>query len=717
MKIIDSLLSKFGYEKQANRVYQVPDNQKAFNLFGQPTEDNYENFLNKYADTNWVYACVFRMASKSAGLHFKLFKKVKMNGEDTLEQIQEHPLLDLLETPNPFMDGADLIESTFSYRELTGNAYWLLDSFVAGKPTEIFSLNPAKIIIKPSKTDFIDRYVYHVGQGKSIELDPAFILHFKYFNPNDIFYGLGPLSAGRLSSDSQKFGDQYNLNFFKNSAEPGGVFETDKSVNNGQIDRIRASWDSRLRGVAQSHRPIILEGGLKWKPTEISKRDMQFIESKKMTREDILGVFGVPPALVGVFEFANYANSREQRKIFWIDTMIPKMLKIESVINSFLVKPFDKNLVIKFDFDEVEILKENAETAANVDEILTRSGIVTINEVRKRRREEPVEWGDVWNAPLNLFPITDKPTQSTGNAGTSDDDKQAPTEEVLLDNISKGIEVLKNDVAADESEHEKERKINDKLWYRYKLTTESWERRLKPILRSEFTKQERTIIRNLRDHGLKELAVKYMSAKKENRKQKLDLILPNKREIDKAMKKAMDPVIEASLVDEAKQQIDLLDLGIIFDVKNPLVVEFLNDEMLKKIRDINATTLDALRKELRAAIEAGESIRQAEKRIEQVFDIARGYRTERIARTSIISASNKGAIESYRQSGVVDKKKWISSRDNLVRVEPFNHLIDGEAAIKIDETFSNGLQFPGDPSGEAGNVINCRCTLKGIVAK
>lgn len=84
-----------------------------------------------------------------------------------------------------------------------------------------------------------------------------------------------------------------------------------------------------------------------------------------------------------------------------------------------------------------------------------------------------------------------------------------------------------------------------------------------------------------------------------------------------------------------------------------------------------------------------------------------------IARTEVISASNEGAMASYKQSGVVEASEWVTSRDNRVRDE---HQIDGET-VELGAVFSNGLEYPGDPHGEPGNVINCRCTIAPVTKK
>ena len=780
MNIIDSIMNVFGYQKAAKRLYQLDAGYGGIDSIGKSAQQNYRNYLKQYADVSWVYACIKRIAMSGAMVPFKLYKKIVKGGKISYEEIMNHPVLELLETVNPIMDGFGLKEATLSYQDLTGNAYWLLDSYVAGKPTEIYPLNPYRVKIVPHPTEHIKEYRYDIGQSKVIPLPKEFVLHFKNFNPTDDYYGLSPISAGRLAIDTQNLGDTYNRNFFFNSAEPKGGIVVQESLTDDQRKRVIAAWNAAHRGVTNAHKPMIEEGGLKWEQRGLSQKDMEFINSKKMTREDILGVFGVPPAMVGVFEYASYANAREQTQIFWRDTLIPKLRKIENTINSFLVSIFDPNLYVEFDLSGIKELRDDELIKAQVYEILTRSGVMTINEVREDLGEDKVGWGDTWNAPMNLIPISSPRPEPSSPAPIGEEAigdiipkdialKPYPNEhscrlkepnydryarkncEVKVDGkcvdfiygIKEGKSELQamrynkdiwtessarshckdkdgrfepageKDISQEDDDKAREKLINDKIWYYFKARTESWERRFKPILRDEFTWQERETIRNLRDYGWKEFRTKILGVKKENIKQNIDMIIYDSSEAGKRLKKKTKPVITGALEDSAKIEIARLGLGIDFDVSNPEVVKWIDKKLFDYWKDIDATTKDTLRDQLKEAVLSGEGIPDVEKRIESVFDMARGYRTERIARTEVISASNEGNFAAYLQSGVVENKKWISSRDADVRP---SHQIDGEE-VGLDEPFSNGLMYPGDPAGGPEEICNCRCTMSGVVKR
>ena len=135
-------------------------------------------------------------------------------------------------------------------------------------------------------------------------------------------YGQGSVTAAKLALTQDFYAQQWNKYFFQNSARPDAVLESDSVLESGARQRVRESWKGMF-GQSGRGKTAILEGGLKYKEINRSQKDMDFIELRKFNREEILAAFGVPPVIVGVYEYANYANSKEQTQIFWKQTLIP----------------------------------------------------------------------------------------------------------------------------------------------------------------------------------------------------------------------------------------------------------------------------------------------------------------------------------------------------------------------------------------------------------
>lgn len=90
------------------------------------------------------------------------------------------------------------------------------------------------------------------------------------------------------------------------------------------------------------------------------------------------------------------------------------------------------------------------------------------------------------------------------------------------------------------------------------------------------------------------------------------------------------------------------------------------------------------------------------------FQNMANYETMRIARTETQSVYNQSKYETLLNSTVVPYKKWVSS--GLSNMRDSHAEMDGEI-VPVDEPFSNGLMYPGDPDGPPEEVINCACTM------
>ncbi len=104
-----------------------------------------------------------------------------------------------------------------------------------------------------------------------------------------------------------------------------------------------------------------------------------------------------------------------------------------------------------------------------------------------------------------------------------------------------------------------------------------------------------------------------------------------------------------------------------------------------------------------------------EREIRNEWNTISRTRATTIARTEVVSASNMGSIMGAEQQAAefeVDMNKlWLATRDG--RTRDAHNDADGQAK-KMKESFvvaGELLDFPGDPKGSPGNVINCRCAV------
>ena len=146
-----------------------------------------------------------------------------------------------------------------------------------------------------------------------------------------------------------------------------------------------AKWADKFGGSRNSRKPVVMPPGFDITTLTEAIQDMSFREMEKSLRERVLGCLGVPPALVGLFEFANYANSREQIKIFHTVTLPPKEDRIAKTITRRILKPYREDHWCKFNVSDIPALREDSKEQTERLSGEYDRGIITVGEFREQR--------------------------------------------------------------------------------------------------------------------------------------------------------------------------------------------------------------------------------------------------------------------------------------------------------------------------------------------
>ncbi|MCL2888701.1 MAG: phage portal protein [Elusimicrobia bacterium] len=370
MNIIEKIKS-FVKDEKSFTAPSVIELSGGINRLPAPAARNYTPYVEAYADKPWVYACVSVVSESVASTEFLLKNAAG-------EILQKHPALELLYRPNPFMTGRALRQWICASLELTGNAYILKDAPRAdGSPRELYPLLSHLVEIVPGSTaaEPVQGYKYRVS-GKTAYYKSKDVIHIKYFNPFDFFYGLSPLAAARGAADSYESAENYNRAFFENSATLSGIISTDGKLDDASRNRILQAWSEKYTSAAKAHKVALLEGGLRWQSMGMSQRDMDFISGLKVNRETILSIFHVPPALAGIFDHAPQYNTREQQRIFYQTCVLPKLTLILEALTEFLLPDFDRKNELYFtpDITAISVLKDDEVTRAQAAKLYIEMG-------------------------------------------------------------------------------------------------------------------------------------------------------------------------------------------------------------------------------------------------------------------------------------------------------------------------------------------------------
>jgi len=174
-------------------------------------------------------------------------------------------------------------------------------------------------------------------------------------------------------------------------------------------------------------------------------------------------------------------------------------------------------------------------------------------------------------------------------------------------------------------------------------------------------------------------------------------------------------VLEGGIVEWGQRVLSSLGSEAAFDLRNPLVREFLDAWEEQHIVGITDTARGIVTDTLKKAADEGVGIDEAKRRLREKFEDMTGSQAERIARTEVVGSSNAANLAAYQISGLVDEKEWLAVSDEQTRETHAD--MDGQRR-KLDEPFTTptGLETQGPGLfGRPEEDINCRCTVRPIV--
>jgi HK97 family phage portal protein len=335
-----------------------------------------------YQNNAIAFRCVRLVADSAAAAPLLLF--------DGRRELDAHPFLSLLRQPNPRDSGAVFLEAVASHLLVAGNAY-VECAVIDDQPRELYALRPDRMQVAPSANGWADAYDYTVGaETVRFRQDRAPvppILHLALFHPLDDHYGLAPMEAAATALDIHNAAGRWNKALLDNAARPSGALVYAASdgahLSDAQFMRLKDELESNFQGAGNAGRPLLLEGGLDWKPLSLTPKDMDFIEAKAAAAREIALAFGVPPMLIGLPGDATYANYQEANRAFWRQTVAPLALRNARALLRWLrpAWPDAENLRVEIDFDALPALSDERESLWR--RVLSAGAVLSEDEQRE----------------------------------------------------------------------------------------------------------------------------------------------------------------------------------------------------------------------------------------------------------------------------------------------------------------------------------------------
>ncbi len=328
----------------------------AWEPLGQPvwSPRDYASFAREgFMQNAIVYRSVRMIAEAAATVPLLLY--------EGSEEIESHPLLDVLARPSPDHTSTDFLEAWYGFLLVAGNAY-VEAVGVDGRLRELYVLRPDRMKVVPGPSGWPEAFEYSAN-GTSVRFaeEPLAgvrpILHTRLFHPDNDHYGMSPIEAAASAIDIHNQASAWNKALLDNSARPSGALvyaANGGNLTGEQFKRLRSELEEAFQGARNAGRPMLLEGGLDWKPLSLSPKDMDFIAAKHAAARDIALALGVPPMLLGIPGDNTYANYQEAQRAFWRQTVLPLVQRMTRTFSAWLAPAYGGAVELRPDLDQVE---------------------------------------------------------------------------------------------------------------------------------------------------------------------------------------------------------------------------------------------------------------------------------------------------------------------------------------------------------------------------
>lgn len=608
----------------------------------------------------WEYETIWRtqpqvrtvigfIARNVAQLGIHVFRRLS---DTDRERLTDHPLAQLLAEPLPRMTQYRFVERIVSDLALYDNAYALklrLDGRL-----RILPVPPT--LIRPYGGNWIAPEYYETAGGRDFAVDE--VVHIHGYTPEGLTYGSSPIESLREllleSSESAKA----RAAMWKGGARTTGVLVRPVDAPEWgpkEKARFREMWRAFTAGGGAEGGTPILEDGMEYKPVGFDPKAAQYIEARKLTREEAAAAYFIPPPLIGILDHATYSNIKEQHAHLYQDTLGPWLVMLEQEIGGQILPDLPDSADVYAEFNIAAKMRGSFEEQAAAASTATGAPWMTVNETRARNNLPAVEGGDTLIVPMN---VTEGGLASPRDTAPGSADAVPKARRQALAKSARPSEI--GTFAA-------ERKALEKS-----LTS--------------FTQRQADQL--LAAAGAKDSA------------------MPDLLELWAAGHDDRLAQLQALLADHGYR---LAQVGAweVLDHWNPEAEGWSAEVMLAWVLAAAETHAEQHEEAGRQAVaavqeEGGDGWREALQAAATAWDTASTAR----ALTASTELRSFGGHDAAGASGLT-KKVWRTGGKNP---RASHRAQDGES-VSLDDVFSNGLRWPGDGKGRTEELVNCNCTL------
>jgi HK97 family phage portal protein len=681
--------------------------------------NTYSSRVNEgYKRNTTAYAAIQKVAVNCACVPWLLFRTSKTDEED--EEISLHETLTLMNRPSQKVSRVRFIEELITYLLISGHSFTrrISAESLIGRPSATALINLMPDRVKRNKN----------GTGWLYGDDPQSIpeedmLHLNFLDPLNEDGGLSPIEVASMQIDQGNSARLWNRNLLRQGARPSGMIKTKMSMSPEHKQDMLNSFLDRVAGASKAGLPIISTGDIDWQSTGMSPGEMEWMQGMVHADRGVAVAVGVPPQVLGDTESSTFSNYQEARKALYQERVLPLLNWIIGEFTQFLlISQGDSDLYFQADLDSVDALQEDRKDEwARVKE----ADWLTVNEKRIATRYGAISGvgGSVIITSTGiviredgsvLLPSTLIPMETIDAAmrdPTAEDKPPAPAPAPAPEPAPAPMDDDEQPAGKFFSLITEDQKKAH--WFNVEALRRAFvliaRVRAARIFQTERVRVVEVVKNSGTVEGINKAVDKYIDASTSSWE---DYYLKTYSQVGAVFaRRAYNDILKSSMVESLDSKAKVINIA---DKWLSHIQSVIVEDTADKVVGIGQATKDKIKAAVQRTIDAGLSVVDAAKEIDSLYlDDIIPNRSEVIARTEVVGASNQASNFAAEETGLKLKKEWIRTYDDRIRD---THKDVTEKPIAMDKPFSVGgslMMYPGDSSlgADAGEIINCRCTV------
>ena len=442
----DSILTRAAQAARAAvGVFSNTDQRRQWNLLsgvlpgglGLPPGRYTRDFLKSYSQMPWLHAVASKVATSCAAAEWKVFvtqketdakatrntkiqracdpvlrrKMIKeLSNRDELKQLDNHPLIDVVNDANAFHTGLQMRKVTQLHMDLAGEAFWLKErDSNLGNIVGVWPIPPDWVINTPTPTNPFFRVQYRSWRGMIPDTEFVWFQDTDPSNP----YGRGVGTAQSLGDEleTDEYTAKFTKAFFYNRAKPDLlIYPKSGNIREPDIKRLENDWMQSNQGFWRAFKPYFMTREVGIHEMEMNFRSLQLTQLREFERNVILQTFGIPPEILGVLTHSNRATVSAADYFMQRHVVQPRLEFMRTILQEKFIPEFDERLIIDYDTTVEEDKEEQMQLAK------TFTWALTMNEQRHMAGQEPIDGPD---GEVHLIPQLMTAYASIGDAVTA----------------------------------------------------------------------------------------------------------------------------------------------------------------------------------------------------------------------------------------------------------------------------------------------------------